>query len=363
MKKNVVLYSAVCAAMLASCAGEKQESAVEPQADPIAWTDTVKFENNLRGGLQGYDVKGYNAAGQLALIESYDVKDGKAACATTTIYQNGKPVYAKDWDETGAKVVGTDVWKYDDKGNVTEEVQSQFITEKQKIEPVTKYTYSYDANGNLTSIVEAGYANLRYTDAYEWTYAYDDKGRLTDRKDYTFDGNTRKQANWYTFKYNDKDQLVEKDYYYYDLKTNKLRHDAKTEYTYNDAGQELTSTLIRHKNNQKRDPINSRLYTKEYNADGQITYDGEQRWNSHLNNEKGGWDTSTHSTSFKYDAQGRQIEKTEIVQTNKGLRMVSEITAYGAPADKVKPTPATPGSSVKPVVNLQDKNKTSKEED
>lgn len=359
--KHALVYGAVCAAMLASCGGEKKEFAAEPQADPIAWTDTVKFENNLRGGLQGYDVKGYNAAGELALVETYDVKDGKATLSTTVIYQNGKPAYGKDWE--GQNVVGTDVWTYTPDGKLAEEVQSQLIAEKQKIEPIVKYTYTYDAQGNLTNIVEADYANLRYTDVYEWTYTYDDQGRLSDRKDYTFDGSTRKQANWYQFKYNDKNLLESKDYYYFDLKTNKLRHDAKTEYTYNDAGQELTSTLIRHKNNQKRDPINSRLYTKEYNEAGQITYDGEQRWSSSENGGKGGWASSTHSTSFKYDAQGRLVEKSDITQTNKGLRMISELTSYGTPADKVKPTPAAPAATTKPVVNLQDKNKTSKDED
>lgn len=359
--KKALLYSAVCAAMFASCAGEKQETTAEPQADAIAWSDTVKYENNLRGGLQGYDVQGYNAEGQLAQVEAFEVKDGKSVRISTIIYKDGKPAYGKDWE--GENVVGTDVWTYDANGNIAEEVQSQFVPEKQKIEPTTKYTYTYDAQGNLTTIVEAGFANLRYTDAYEWTYTYDEQGRLTDRKDYTFDGGTRKQANWYTFKYNDKNQLVEKDYYYYDLKTNKLRHDAKTEYAYNEAGQEVKATLIRHKNNQKRDPINSRLYTKEYNEAGQITYDGEQRWASSENNGKGGWATSTHSTSFEYDADGRLVKKTEITNTNKGLRMVSDLIVYGTPAAQVKPTPATPGATIKPVVNLQDKNKTSKEEE
>ena len=351
--KKMIMLGATCA-MLAACSGGKTEFAAEPVADPIAWSDEVTTNDNLKGDLY-VDVNGYNAAGQLALVEQYNIKDGARTLATTTIYQNGRPAYAKDVE--GDKVTGTDVWTYNPEGFITEEVISAYVGEKQKLEPKTKYTYTYDEQGDLTNIIEAEYKNLRYTDVYEWTYSYAD-GRLDQRKDYTFDGGQKKQSCWYTYKYNAAGQVEQEDYYFYDIKQGKLKHDAKTLYEYNAAGQTVKATVIRHKNNQKRDDINSRLFTYEYNEAGQPTYEGQQKWASAQNQ----WDVAVRSTQYAYDEAGRLAQKTSMVNTTKGLKITTETVAYGE-GSQTPAAAAAPAASTKPVVNLADKHLTSAAEE
>ncbi len=354
--KKILYASAFCATLFAaySCGGnsEKAETA-EPTPDAVAWTDTMYYEEGYLGkedNKKFVDVQGYAADGKLAVVDQYQLKGDKCEKVAQTIYKDGKPVYSKDLE--GDKTAGTDVFTYDANGNVTEEVQSVWNNERQKIEPAVKYVYSYDANGNLTEIKESTYANLRWNPGYEWTYTYDEQGRVADRKDYTSATGDRRQSCWYNYKWNDQNRLGQLDYYFYDVKKGKLKHDAKMIYTYNEAGQVTEELVVRHKNSTKREDMPSRKYIKEYNDKGQITAEATQRF------RQGNWNPENNK-SYTYDEQGRLTEAQFIsaIQTNKGLRM--NRTNYSYPADSKTPAAAAaPGIGTKPVVNLQDKHLT-----
>lgn len=355
MKKNL-LFTCACGALLTalySCGGSAENAVVEPTPDPVAWTDTVTF-TDMSGAVTAMDVKAYNAAGQVALVEQYSPSKGEDAKMLLTdkiIYQNGKPAYGKTFEAD--KVVGTDIYTYDAAGNLQKEVIASWNTEKQKLEDETMYEYTYNEKGDVTMIKESKFENLRWVDVYEWTYIYDEQGRIAERKDYTCEGE-RKQSCWYTWVYNEKSQCTQMDFYFFDIKGGKLKHDAKTQYKYNDAGQVLTATVIRHKNNQKRDDINSRLFTYEYNQAGQLTLMMNQRWT----NATKTWYEVANST-YAYDALGRLFETKNITHTNKGVKMVTETTVFGTPADKVVASPAAPAASIKPEVNVYQKHETS----
>lgn len=359
--KKILFASALCATLFAtySCGGGSEKAeATEPAPDAVVWADTMTFEVGYLGNANNkiyVDVQGYGADGKLALVDKFEMKDGKCLKIGQIIYKNGQPVYGKDFE--GDKIVGTDVFTYDANGNLTEEVQSVWDSERNKVEPSVKYAYTYDANGNVTAIKESTYANLRWNPGYEWTYIYDEQGRVTERKDYTSDSGDRRNSCWYTYKWNGQNQLEQLDFYFYDIKKGKLKHDSKTLYTYNAAGQVTEETVMRHKNTTKREDVNSRLYIKEYNDKGQLTAEATQRWRNNT------WNAQDNKI-YTYDEAGRLKEAQFIsaIQTNKGMHM--DKTTYSYPAGSKTPAAAAaPAPSVKPVINLEDKHLTTPEDE
>lgn len=351
--------SALCATMIAaySCSGEQKEAASEaPQAEAAAWVDTVAYLST-NGTLVSMDVKGYNAQGAVVNVDTYDVdKDGKETLSESMIYQNGKPSYGNSYNEKG-EVIGHDIFTYNDKGAVKKEVISDFQETRKKIEDKTMYEYTYNEAGDVTSIKESQYVNLKWVTSYEWTYTYDDQGRVSQRVDYATNNGDRRQSCWYVYAYNDNSQLEKLDYSFYDLKINKLKHDSKTLYEYNDKGQVKQALVIRHKSNAKRDDINSRRILYSYNEASQLISRFEQKWNNH---EKSWYEVGNYTVA--YDEQGCLSRASTVTRTNKGIKVHTEEIRKGANS-KTAAAPAAPAASVKPVISLEDKHLTAPEDE
>lgn len=352
-------WSALCASLLlmSACGGEKKNAAVESEVDAIAWSDVTKYAD-ISGIAGSKDVKSYNAQGQLAKVETFSIaKEGGAENLTAVvIYKDGKPVLGKEFNEKGV-LVGTEVSKYNDLGLLLETTTEALNEEKGKMENRKQYKYTYNDNGDVTFVTEFTNQNLRWVKTYEWRYTYDDQGRFIDRKDYTGDGKEAKQSCWYTYKYADGNKIEQEDYYFFDIKTGKLRHDSKFRYTYNDKNQVVSRLVIRHKNNKKRDDINSRLFTYEYTPAGQLALEMQQRWNSRGNS----W-YEVSNVRNEYDEQGRIVLRTAVAHTNRGMKVNTEATEYGADS-KTAAAPAVPAVNAKPVINLSDKRLTAEEEE
>lgn len=358
--KKFFAYSAMCATLVAatSCGGGEKNEVVEPVEEAAAWSDLNAFDTN--GEATGKEVTNYGQNGQIVSVDKYSVdKQSKEMQQTDhIIYQNGKPALGKSLKNDGS-VEGYERFVYNEKGELTEQVVETYSEGLKRIAPSSRYVYTYDANGDVTSIKEQKSTPKGWATSYEWTYTYDAQGRLSGRADYTGDGKERKQGCQYGWTYEEgSNKIKQMDYYTFDLKTNKLKHDSKTRYDYTAAGQVKKATLIRHKANQKRDDINSRLYTYEYNAAGQLTVFMEQKWNSGTES----W-YEVSSGSKEYDAAGQLVKATTIKNTNKGTKFMNEVHTQGAPADKPNVAPVAPVMNVKPEINLEDKHLTSKEED
>lgn len=357
---KIFAFSAACATLVAatSCGGGDKNEVVAPVEEATVYSDVNNFDTN--GEATGKEVTNYGAQGQIVSVEKYMVDKASKQMYKNehVIYQNGKPAYSNLLNASGA-VEGHDIFTYNDKGVVVEELIEEYNEGLQRIAPASRYVYTYDANGDVTSIKEEKSAPKGWETAYEWTYTYDKEGRLTGRQDFTGFGQDRKQSCSYMWSYVDgTNQVKQLDYFRFDLKQQKLKHDSKTHYEYNAAGQVTKATVIRHKNNAKRDDINSRLFTYEYNEAGQLTLVYEQKWN----NGTSSWYEVTNTT-YTYDAAGQLVQKQNIRSTNKGMKFYNEVITPGAPADKPNVAPAAPGFVVKPVINLEDKQLTSLEED
>ena len=352
-------FSALCATLVAatSCGGGDNKSAA-PVEEPAVYSDVNNFDTN--GEPTGKEVTNYGANGQIVSVDKFSVDkaSNEMYLAEHVIYQNGKPAYSNVQNAAGT-VEGHDVFTYNEKGNLTEEVIEEYSEGLKRIAPAQRFVYTYDANGDVTSVKEEKSAPKGWETVYEWTYSYDASGRLTGRQDFTGFGKDRKQSCSYSWAYEDgSNQVKQLDFYRYDLKQQKLKHDSKTHYEYNAAGQIVKATVIRHKNNKKRDDINSRLFTYEYNEAGQVTLAYEQKWNSGTNS----W-YEVNNTTFTYDEAGQLVQKQNIRSTNKGMKFYNEVITPGAPADKPNVAPAAPALVVKPVIDTEDKQQTSADED
>ena len=358
--KKFFAFSAMCATLVAvsSCGGSEKNEVVEPAEEATVWSDVNAFDTN--GEATGKEITNYGQTGQIVSVDKFSVDKATKEMVHTdhVIYQNGRPVYANALKPSG-EVEGHELYTYNEQGQLTERVVETYSEGLKRIAPSSRYVYTYDANGDITSIKEQKKTPKDWATDYEWTYKYDEQGRLSGRADYTGDGKERKQGCQYGWSYEEGSNKVKQlDYYTFDLKTNKLKHDSKTRYEYTANGQVKRATVIRHKANQKRDDINSRLYTYEYNAAGQQTVWLEQKWN----NGSSSW-YEVSSGSKEYDAAGQLVKTTTVKNTNKGTKFYNEVHTQGAPADKPNVAPAEPAFNVKPVIDLEDKHLTSKEED
>lgn len=356
--KKFFVYSAMCATLIAasSCGGGEKNETVAPAEDPTAWSDAVVYDTN--GEVTGREVYNYGQNGQVVSVDKFTVdKTTKAEYRTDhIIYQNGKPVYSDAFNASGA-VEGHELYTYNEQGLVTETVVETYSEGLKRIAPSTRYIYEYDANGDVTSIKQQKAVPNGWATDYEWTYSYDAQARLSGRADFTGDGKDRKQSCQYGWAYEEgSNKVKQQDYFTYDLKQQKLKHDAKTHYEYNAAGQITKATVIRHKNNAKREDINSRLFTYKLNKAGQLEVLLEQKWN----NSQSSW-YDVNETHYEYDEAGQLIRNYINKNTNKGPRTYTETHTYGASQPVV--APVQPSLVVKPVINLEDKHLTSKEED
>ncbi|MBQ0056523.1 MAG: hypothetical protein KBT20_02600 [Bacteroidales bacterium] len=359
MKKFFAL-SAMCATLIAatSCGGGEKNEPVEPAEEPTVWSDINVFDTN--GDETGKEVTNYGQDGKIVSVDKYTVdKESKQMVQTDhVIYQNGKPAFGKAL-RADASLEGRDLYTYNEQGLLTEEVVETYSEGLKRIAPAQRFVYAYDANGDVTSIKEQKAVPNGWATEYEWTYTYDAQGRLTGRADYTGDGKDRKQSCQYGWSYEDgSNKIKQLDYFTFDLKQQKLKHDSKTRYTYNAAGQVETATVIRHKANQKRDDINSRLITNRYNAAGQLLNVIEQKWN----NGSSSW-YEVASSNYEYDEAGQLTRYASIKNTNKGVKVYNQVHTLNAPAGQLNVAPAAEALVVKPVINLDDKHATSKDEE
>lgn len=360
MKK---IYSAgailLSASALCSCGGDSKPAEVAPEETPAAWSVEMTYLSNEVA--KSKEVTNYGENNEVVSVDlfSVDKTTGKSTQTDHIIYQNGKPVYSNVFGDNGT-VVGHSKYAYNEAGNIVSEVISSFVTELNRIETTKRYLYEYDANGNVTLVKEQNFVINAWVNDYEWSYTYDDQQRLTARVDFNYNGKDRKQSCQYGYIYKEgSNQIDVEDYYFYDLKTNRLRHDAKTHYEYDKNGRVKSKTIERHKANAKRDLVNSRLISYLYNEAGQITDIVEKRWNS---SEKKWNNEAAKAQSFDYSESGQLLSRIESYNTNKGFRVNKDIYTP-APEGRTLVSPAAPVESVKPVINLDDKHKTDKNEE
>ena len=356
--KKYFAYSALCAtlAVVTACGGNEVKEEPEPVEEPTAWSDVNAFDTN--DVATGSEVTNFGQDGKIVSVDRFVVdKETKKSIQTEhVIYQNGKPALTKVLKEDGT-VEGREVYTYDDKGLLSQHVVETYVEGLKRISPTQRYVYTYDANGDVTSIKEQKTTPKGWATEYEWTYAYDAQARVIERADFTGDGKERKQGCKYTWSYEEGNNKVKQlDYFFFDLKVGKLKHDSKTRYQYNAAGQVTEALVIRHKNNQKRDDIKSRRFTYEYNAAGQVKSIAEDKWNNSVSE----W-AEVVNTLMDYDKAGQLIKWSSNKYTTKGAKFMHEVHTYGGPNPTV--APAAESYVVKPVINLSDKHLTSKEED
>lgn len=363
--KKFYAYSALCVALIGatSCGGNDKPEVVAPAEEPTAWSDVNAFDMN--GVSQGSEVTNYGQNAQVVSkdIFSIDKESNQNYKSSHIIYQNGKPVYADNLKLDGS-VEGHEIYTYDESGKLTEHLIETYNDGLKRIAPYSRYIYEYNANGDVTSVKEQKTIPSGWANVYEWTYGYDDQNRVNMRMDYTGDGKERKQSCQQTWRYVDGTDKVEQvDLYFYDLKTSRLKHDSKTQYEYNANGQVVKTLVIRHKSTTKREDVKSRQITYKLNAAGQLVSvltqkwnNGEQSWyevgNSYCDYDNAGQLLRSVDNKFAMNKKGQQILKT-----------YSEVHTQGAPADHPNVAPAVPSYVVKPVINLEDKRLTSKEEE
>lgn len=357
--KKFFAFSTMCAALVAatSCGGGETQTVPEPVEEATAWSDVNAFDTNDQP--TGSEITNYGQSGQIVSVEKYIVdKDSKESVKTDhIIYQNGKPALGKSLKPNG-EVEGYDRFTYNDKGLLQEEVIETYSEGLKRIAPSLRYVYEYDANGDVTSIKEQKPNPKGWSTEYEWTYAYDEQARVKERADFTGEGKNRKQSCRYAWTYEAGSNKVEKlDYFMFDIKGGRLKHDSKTVYKYNAAGQVLEALIIRHKATVKREEINSRRFVYEYNKAGQTKAIYEEKWS----NSTSEWNEVV-STQMDYDAAGQLVKWSSNKFTNKGAKFMHEVHTQGAPADRPNVAPAAPSLVVKPVINLEDKHQTSAEE-
>jgi len=356
--KKIFAFSAMCATLVAasSCGGgSEKEVNPAPVEEATAWTDENTFDTN--GEATGKEVTNFGQDGQIVSVDKYSVdKESKQMVLTDhVIYQNGKPSYSNVMKADGT-VEGHEVYTYNNQGALTEMVVETYSEGLKRIAPSVRYVYTYDANGDVTVVSEQKKTPKDWATNYEWKYAYDAQGRVITRSDYTGNGKDQKQSCQIRWEYNDKGQVSQMDYLPFDIKTGRLRHDAKTQYKYNAAGQVVEALVIRHKADKKRSDINSRKSVYEYNAAGQLVTYLDQKWN----NGTTSW-YEVSSGSREYDAAGQLVKSTDVKNTNKGTKFYNETHTQGAPADKANVAAAAPANVVKPVIDLNDKHMTSAE--
>lgn len=357
--QKIYSMGALCAALVAlsSCGGDSKQEQAAPAEAATVWSNEMTYLVNEKA--KNKEVTNYGEGDVIVSVDKYDVnkETGAMELAEHIIYQNGIPVYSNVLNADGT-VVGHSVFNYNESGKLTSEVIETYVEGLKKVAPSQRYVYEYNENGDVVSVTEQHAVPKGWATDYAWEYKYDEQNRLSLRQDYNGTGKERKQSCQYSFKYKEgSNQFEQVDYYFYDLKTQKLRHDSKTRYEYNNQGRLKSETVIRHKANKTRDDINSRLITYVYNADGQLTDKIEQKWN---NNEKKWYDVKTYNN--EYNAEGQLVQAVEAYYTNKGLKISKEIYTPAPEGKSLKAAPA-PLEQIKPIINVDDKHKTSKEED
>lgn len=359
--KRTLKYGTLCATVLlaSACGDKKATEAAAPEAEAVAYADTVRLTNG-KGVYTFMEVKGYNAQGQLAVIDGYNVSaEGATTYAEQSIFQGGRKVYGKSVDAQG-NLTGEEQYTYNG-DQIAEVLTREFSDEKQKMLDKSKVTYTYDANGNVTAIVEQLCENLHWNNSYEWDYTYNEQGQVVDRKDYAYGADKeRKQSRWETYEYDEQGRLATYDLYIFDQKKGKQKHDSKTVYTYNDKNLVIEAVTERHKSTLKRESVKSRVFTFDYNENGQLSYFANQKWK-----ESDKSLTTQFSTNNTYDEQGRLIQQNNISQIKP--KTGSSFYAYAYSSSSTAATPAAetqkvdlfiPANNGKPVIDLTEGNRT-----
>jgi hypothetical protein len=356
--KKFFAYSALCATIVAatSCGGNEVNEVAEPVEEPTAWQDVNAFDTN--DVPTGMEVTNFGQNGQIVSVDKFviDKETKKSIHTEHIIYQDGKPALGKMLKEDGT-VEGREVYNYNTNGYLAEQVIETYSEGLKRIAPSMRYVYTYNGNDDLVSIKEQKTAPKGWKTEYEWTYDFDELARVYVRADFTGEGKERKQSCRYDWKYEEgSNKIAQLDYFFFDLKVGKLKHDSKTMYKYNAAGQVTEELIIRHKNNLKRDDIKSRRFSYEYNAAGQLKSIYEEKWNNSVQE----W-AEVCNTLYDYDKAGQLVKWSSNKYTTKGAKFMHEVHTYGG--EKPTVAPAAPSMVIKPIVNLDDKHLTSKEED
>lgn len=358
MKKFLELGAVAFTVLSLYSCGAKQETAKTPTAEPVSWSDTVRYENGKRE-YNYLEIRGYNAEGNLAVIDGYSVNDGVETYAQQSIYQGGKLVYVKGVNETGTQIL-EETYTYREDGQIAESLVKSWDDSRGKLMDESKVVYTYDEQGNVVNIKESVCQNLHWYAAYEWVYTYQN-GVVTDRKDYTYTlaaKQERKQSRWELYAYDDKGRLKTYDFYVFDVKQGRQKHDSKTTYEYNTQGRLQKASVERHKNTRKREPILSRVYNYDYNAQGQLTYFDRQKWTPKTKSFVGEF-----STNKAYDEKGRLVSSFSLSITRP--KTESQALTYSYPAE-AKATSVCEAAKVaffvpvkdgKPVVDVTEANK------
>lgn len=228
----------------------KQKSSIKYKADK-----KKKLDSTISIGADGYDHRStfiYNNNGYLIISTKSDRENS-----------NQWIIYSKD------------EYTYDNQGNVTSIVDKNWNSNTNNWDFYSKDEYTYNSEENTTSIVFYNWDQNNN----EWVYF--------EKIEFTYDtqGNTTS-----TFFYNWNQNINQWDV-----------HRTKKEYVYNTEGN-LTSTANYHWNQNENQWVNSGKIEFIYNTKGNVASIEEYDWNSNSNN----WNFSDKE-EYTYDNEGNII--------------------------------------------------------
>lgn len=166
--------------------------------------DSVKYLSYITRDKHGYETKSKTIAKNQARITT-----------TENEYENNRLVKAVTYTDDGTTLV-TKTYKFDDRGNLVEEI------EKWAILGTTKHEMKYNENNQLIETIyhkqgEKSYTRYYYEDTLRVkmttddlfgkdtiVFEYDENNKLVDKRLSDFDQN----GNWQTHKYTDNDGVV-----------------------------------------------------------------------------------------------------------------------------------------------------------
>jgi len=251
---------------------------------------TEKTERNFK--TSGYSFSSYKKETlkynqQNNIVEKYIYNDVLGETTSIITYQydeNENLIEEKQSDENG-KLWSRSIFKYDKNNNQIEYERYNYFSDE---ELSYKYVYKYDEKGNKTE------ENIYNSDGElesKSIYKYDNRGNKIEENNYSSNG-----------------KLEEKFIYKYDNKGNKTE-----ENKYNSIGE------LEYKSIYKYDSKGNKIEAKSYNSDDTLTYEWTCEYDKKGNkretqqNNYNSYGKLQYSYFYKYDERGNTIvdERTE----------------------------------------------------
>jgi len=193
-------------------------------------------------------------------------------------------------------------YNYDANGNMMEELYQNWENNTWVFRWKYTYTYTYDANGNITEMLEQDWYNNAWLNNYKSTYTYDANGNMTEYLHQYWSGyNIWVNSSKYIYTYDTNGNMTEELWQWWDWDYNTWWNREKVTYTYNDNGNLKESLYQEYWGNNL---LNNAKVTYTYNINGNIIEVLSQWWedNTWVNGRK---------VTYTYDVNGNIMEMLE----------------------------------------------------